>query len=353
MKKNYIFIISANCFIVILFLLLNNSTLYSNPDGITNRTLKTTTNGCNCHSSRDATIGTMISGPSSVTAGQTYTYSININKIGKTGAGVDIATRFGNLNVITSTLHKSGSELVHDNNLPMTGGQITLQFSYTAPLTPSVDTIYATGLASNSDGGESGDGWNWATNFPVTVNPPAVVLNLTSVIEAFYNSTSNLMIVDTMRVFLRNNSSPYALVDSAKAVLNSSGNGSFTFSNAVNGTPYYIVLKHRNSLETWSSSTPSFASNLLTYNFTTSASQAYGNNLKLVNSSPVKYATYSGDVNQDGFVNLTDIVNILNDANVFINGYVISDINGDNITDLTDVVITLNNSSLFVAKIIP
>ena len=354
MKKNFILALTIKFFLITLFVILSNSMSYSYPDGITGRTLRTSTSGCGgCHGSRDATVGVLISGPSSVTAGQTYTYSVNINKSGKTGAGVDISARSGVLNIISSTLHKSGVELTHNSNITMSGSQITLQFSYTAPLSPVVDTIYATGLATNSNGGESGDLWNWATNFAVTVNPPAVILNLTEFIEGLYSSGTNTMVSDSVTVYLRNSSSPYALVDSAKTVLSSSGNGNYSFSNGVNGTPYYIVVKHRNSLETWSSTTQSFTGNSLSYNFTTASTQAYGNNLKQINSSPLTFGIFSGDQNQDGFVNLSDIVNIFNDANAFVSGYVSSDINGDNITDLNDVVITLNNSNLFVAKVTP
>ena len=178
-------------------------------------------------------------------------------------------------------------------------------------------------------------------------------LNLTAFIEGFYNPVSNIMVSDTVKVFLRNKFSPYAVVDSTASVLNSSGSGTFTFSNPINGLNYYIVLKHRNSIETWSSSGNSFASNSLTYNFSTANTQAYGNNMKSVDASPVRYAIYSGDINQDGFVNLTDVVAAYNGSSNFTTGYIPADVNGDNIVDLTDVVITYNNSSNFVSKVTP
>ncbi|MBK8551548.1 MAG: hypothetical protein IPL53_11005 [Ignavibacteria bacterium] len=72
-----------------------------------------------------------------------------------------------------------------------------------------------------------------------------------------------------------------------------------------------------------------------------------------VNTSPVRFAFYGGDVNQDNAVNLTDITTIHNAAVTFANGYVITDITGDNITDLTDITITYNNSSGFVMLMRP
>ena len=87
------------------------------------------------------------------------------------------------------------------------------------------------------------------------------------------------MVPDTVTVELHNTSSPYALVESQKGVLNTSGVGTFGFTTAANGTPYYLVIKHRNAIETWSATAQSFTSSALSYDFTTAATQAYGNNL--------------------------------------------------------------------------
>jgi hypothetical protein len=181
-------------------------------------------------------------------------------------------------------------------------------------------------------------------------NTGAKVLDLTSKIEGFYDANSNSMVGDTMRVYLRSAVNPYPKIDSAKAYLNSAGQASFIFNNASNGTPYYIQLKHRNGLETWSKTTQAFSSNHLVYNFTTEAAKAFGNNMKLQGSN---WVVYGGDVNQDGFVNLTDVLAIHNNAITFTAGYVFTDVNGDNITDLTDLVLAYNNSNNFVQKVTP
>ncbi|MEZ4821108.1 MAG: hypothetical protein R2942_01385 [Ignavibacteria bacterium] len=177
--------------------------------------------------------------------------------------------------------------------------------------------------------------------------------NLTVFIEGFYNSGTDAMVGDTVKIYLRNNSSPYTIIDSAKSFVSAAGLGLFTFSNAVNGTPYYIELVHRNSIGTWSKTAQVFSGGTLTYNFTTAATQAFGNNMPQIDASPVRFGVYSGDENQDGFVNLTDVVNVYNNSAAFVNGYVSSDMNGDNLTDLTDVVITSNNAGAFVSKITP
>ncbi len=339
---------SASKFLLIIFsLLLISGQAFSDINGRTGRTLKTSSNGCGgCHGSRDVSVSVLINGPSSVSTGSTNTFSITVNKAGKTGAGVDIAVRRGVLGVISSTLHLQNSELTHNDNIPMSGGQVTLQFSYTAPALPSTDTIFANGNATNSDGNESGDSWNWATSFRVVVSPPAKILHLTELIEGFFDSGTGFMVSDTVRVYLRNTASPYAVIDSSVSVLNTAGKGNFSFANASNAVPYYIVVKHRNSIETWSSAGVSFAGDSATYNFTLSSTAAYGSNLKLMGT---KYCVFSGDVLQDGFVDLTDITLVYNDANTFVTGYKVSDVTGNNLTDLTDIVLTYNNSTAFVS----
>lgn len=175
-------------------------------------------------------------------------------------------------------------------------------------------------------------------------------LNLTMLIQGFYDDNIDAMVSDTVRVYLRSSSSPYAVVDSAKAYMSSSGAGVFTFSNVSDGTPYYIQLKHRNLIETWSDSARSFVSSSLTFNFTTAAGKAYGDNMILKGT---KYCAYNGDVNQDGTVDLTDLGLIDNDAYNFVGGYVDTDLNGDDFVDLTDLGIGDNNAYNFVNAIYP
>jgi len=181
----------------------------------------------------------------------------------------------------------------------------------------------------------------------------AYILNVSVLIEGYYNPSTDTMVSDTARVYLRNIISPYAIVDSSNCYLSSSGTGTCAFTNAVNGTNYYLDFRHRNSIETWSAAGQSFADFFGTFDFSNANSQAYGNNMVQVNTSPVKFAIYSGDVNQDGFVELSDVVLVYNDAGNFVTGYVNTDVNGDNLVDLSDVVITYNNASAFVSKITP
>ncbi|MEO8446455.1 MAG: SBBP repeat-containing protein [bacterium] len=202
-------------------------------------------------------------------------------------------------------------------------------------------------VAGTSVSGITGDDY---AVIKYTQNPYAVI---TSFIQGFYNASSDIMVNDTSKVLLRNTASPYTKVDSAKSILNSSGTGTFYFSNVLNAVNYYIVLKHRNSIETWSNVGFYFSAGILNYNFSTTAGKAYGSNQIQIDTSPIRFGIYSGDANQDGTADVTDVVKVFNDANNFVSGYLPTDMTGDNFTDASDLVITFNNSVNFVAAARP
>lgn len=180
-----------------------------------------------------------------------------------------------------------------------------------------------------------------------------LILNLGICIQGFYDPVTNAMASDTVPVYLRNTVPPYGIADSAAAVADPSGQATFEFANAVNGTDYYVQISHRNSIETWSSAPQQFADNVLNYDFTTSETQAFGNNLVQVDDSPVWFAVYGGDINQDETIDATDLSMIDNDAAAFLSGYVVTDITGDNFVDGSDYSIADNNASEFISVIRP
>lgn len=109
-----------------------------------------------------------------------------------------------------------------------------------------------TGLVSLTNGGCTVSS---STNFTVNTNS---VLNITAFIQGFYQSAETMAgvvsptVSDSITVELHQATSPFSLVHSRKETLNLNGFGSFQFPSSVIGNSYYIVIKHRNSIETWS-----------------------------------------------------------------------------------------------------
>ncbi len=181
----------------------------------------------------------------------------------------------------------------------------------------------------------------------------AINCNITAILEGEFNLASGkLNMRDTITAFLRNIQAPYAIVDSANAVVDSLiFTAGFRFYNAPAGS-YYIVLKHRNGIETWSKSGGEVFTRgtALSYDFSSAQSQAYGNNLKLKGT---KYCIFSGDVNHDEIIDLADLILIYNDASSFAAGYLITDLTGDKLADLSDMTIAYNNSVNFIQLMRP
>ncbi len=180
----------------------------------------------------------------------------------------------------------------------------------------------------------------------------ATVMNVKVIPEGIYNSVLNKAgRRDTLHVSLRNAFSPYEIIDTAISAIDSlTFNASLVFRAAKNGN-YFITVKTFNTIETWSSAgIMYYADSIMNYNFTDNISKAFGNNMVLKGT---KYCIYSGDLNNDGFVNLEDILMCSNVSATFPNGYFKEDINGDRIVDLNDVIITYNNSGMFVSKAVP
>lgn len=189
------------------------------------------------------------------------------------------------------------------------------------------------------------------TNFSITaVSAPS---EFTVIPEGFYNiETGKLNIRDTVSIYLRNTISPFSLVDSGKVVIDSVNfMGSVIFSNAPTGT-YYVIVKNRTTLETWSKSGgESYTQGSpFSYDFTTAVTQAYEDNMVLING---KSCVYSGDIAKNNIIELSDIIKAINKAQVFGNGFVPEDITGDGVVELTDVIIVYNNSSNFVYRKTP
>lgn len=142
----------------------------AHPSGETGRTLKSTTAGCgSCHgSSANNAVSVSISGPASVAAGQSASFTVTVTHSTGTKCGVDIAVRRGTLAPVSSTIKSSGGELVHKAGVTLPA---TFDFTYTAPATAGTDSVYVTAKGAGfSD-------WNWAQTKPLTITTLTAVDN--------------------------------------------------------------------------------------------------------------------------------------------------------------------------------
>ena len=184
-------------------------------------------------------------------------------------------------------------------------------------------------------------------------------LNLTLLLEGLFNGVDGMTpaqgdagnqfsatIADQITVELYDPSNLTLPVETHNPVdLNINGTCSVNLSSSVLNSNYYIVIKHRNSIETWSANPLSFSGSNINYNFTTGANQAYWNNLNSINGV---YVIYGGDVFNDGYIDIFDMIEVENAANNFQEGYIITDITGDSYVDIFDMIIVENNANNFV-----
>jgi hypothetical protein len=157
--------------------------------------------------------------------------------------------------------------------------------------------------------------------------------------------------VDTVTISAMNATAPYALVGSKKGIININGNVSVKFGPEVlPGQSYYIKINHRNTIETWSASPVLFAS-ITSYDFSTAANKAYGNNM-ILTSDGLNYAFFSGDISdattatvgiQDAVVESQDYSDMENAVYLTILGYAQEDITGDAVVESADYGLMENN----------
>ncbi len=201
------------------------------------------------------------------------------------------------------------------------------------------------------------------------------VLNLTCFIEGYWDGTSAMVsplaaqlvpgipvtACDSIDVELRDMNSPYGVAYSLRTLLNQDGTATCVFP-PVSGS-YYIAVKNRTSVQTWSASPVLFGASPVSYNFTTSESQAYGAGgfpTAMKEVVPGVWAFYSGDIVPDENVDLLDLGLQETDISDFAFGYeylntnvnypgvIATDINGDGNVDLLDSPILENNISNFI-----
>ena len=156
--------------------------------------------------------------------------------------------------------------------------------------------------------------------------------------------------VDTMIIELHDTIDPTVILFSASGILYTDGNLSVQFNNVNPGQSFWIAVKHRNSIQTWSAYPVAF-SDTTNYDFTIAGAQAYGSNM--IEVEPGIWAFFNADINQDEFVDSFDFSLLESDLLNFSSGYFATDINVDGFVDSFDYSIYEGNLLNFVQSVHP
>ena len=252
---------------------------------------------------------------------------------------------------------------------PLTGlyNEIGATTAYTGSIAPTVYAKPATAGTFNYSATATGsNGCNSTAQATVTVNSCALftTLNLKVYLEGFYSGAGNMRATlfelgldadptatDSITVNLWSpaNLSNQNPDHSVTALLHTNGTAEMQFPAAVTGNSFYIAIKHRNSMETWSKIAMPFTSNTF-YDFSDALSKAYddGVNPPMASMGGSVFAIYGADVNQDGTVDGGDANDIEIGANNFDFGYNAADANGDGESGGQDANIAEINANLFL-----
>lgn len=255
-------------------------------------------------------------------------------------------------------------------NSSQPNSNIVVQYDENKTGTEFVNKYYSNTLPSHLIGMKNISGTNsliyrYRDNTTVTTGGPmfssSLALQIGPASNKLYSKCSDLNLkvlleavtprADTVTIAISDVQFPVSVIESQKILLPSDGNVNVKFSLPDNVSRYYLIISHRNSIKTWSKQDGEvFNSFALSYDFSSNASMAFGNNMKTINS--LSYL-YSGDVNFDGTLDGSDLSHVENFAENLATGYLASDVNNDGVTDVTDISFVENNLSMGIHTINP
>lgn len=179
------------------------------------------------------------------------------------------------------------------------------------------------------------------------------ILNIKAFIQGYYISSGQMQdvlfnegvyanptnITDTITLELHSATFPFQMVFKTLTRIKQDGHASVRGLGIV-GQSYYIVIKHRNTIETWSAN-PILLSNNTVYDFSTASTQAYADNQ--IEVEPGVWAFYSGDITQDMAIDAFDYIEMDPHITNGDFGYLSSDLNGDGSVDAFDYMVIAQN----------
>jgi trimeric autotransporter adhesin len=295
--------------------------------------------GSGCESARQmvtATVNPLATTPASLARVAKGTDSILVNWVGSasaTGYRIDVATDAGFTAMLGGYTNLSVADTFKAINGLTSGTNYFIR----------VRAENATNCTSSN-----------STVLNDTTTTSGATLNLTAFLQGLYlgggvmisspfnaDGVSSPTVADTITVELRN--PDYSLAYSVSDTLSTTGQASITFPGSAVGNKYYVVIRHRNSIETWSSDSILIGSTT-SYDFSSGVSQAFGDNM--VDDGSGVFLIYGGDINQDGSVDFGDYPDLdLGSSNSDV-GYFATDLNGDSSVDFGDYpMLDLNSSN--------
>lgn len=255
--------------------------------------------------------------------------------------GIDNPVQTNTISALGSTTICSGQSLVLSSS--QSTGNVWSNNATTSSITVTNSGTYSCIYTSPS-------GCTSVSN-NITVNVVSCQVNLSVkvFIEGYYLGANAMqpvllnqgvgnssVICDSIQIELHQSTAPYSLVFTQTALLQTNGLLNVVFPPSASGQSYYIVIKHRNALETWSSSPVQMLSTT-SYDFTNAASKAYGNNEVALGAGV--FGMISGDVTMDQTIDAFDSLDILPDISNGLFGYIDTDLSGDGAVDAFDFII--------------
>ena len=256
-----------------------------------------------------------------------------------------------------TTTGSNGCDSIATLNLTVNATSTGLEtLSGTSPFSWNGSSYTASGIYTYTT--TNAAGCDSVVTLDLTILPSTATVNVTAFIQGYYNGTGmvaarydNLMSagsttpgnatdVDSVTVELHDASTPSTASYTSTGMLQTDGTLSVSFPGAAVGNSYYVVLKNQNVLQLWSANPVTIASTT-TYDFSSALTQAYtdGSTDPMALLAPGVYGMYSGDINQDEYIDGSDYsiyeLDVDNSTNLGLFNLA-SDLNGDTYVDGSD-----------------
>lgn len=319
------------------------------------------TTGCTCHGAATSATTVTVTGDNVYYLGDSIIFTVTVANATKAAGGFNLKCNIGTIALQgTGVTLVSTTEIRHNAPRAFTGGSASWTFKWKAPASGSTALQFnVAGNAVNLSGNTSGDAYNFGTIAPI---PLGSKLALKMFVEGFYNGAGTmkpvlsnqgivapLTLTDTVTLRVHQATTPYAAIKTVKTVIGTNGTSNIKLGTLTAGN-YYLSVKHRNAVETWSGGAIPMSTST-NYDFSTAANKAYASNQ--VQVSPGVWAFFSGDIDQLGSLDAVDFTTWEMDVNNFASGYLPSDLDGGGSVESADYTIWEGNANNFVGAITP